>query len=152
MMQQSATYSSDSGLLPASRPLNSEINVTPFVDVMLVLLIIFMVAAPMLTVGVPLDLPKATLDQLPPEDKPLDIFIQKDGLVSFADQPVAFDLIGAQIAALDQKSKDGRVRLRADVAVPYEKVIAVVEALAKAGITKIGLVAAPKPEVVRVQP
>jgi biopolymer transport protein TolR len=138
--------SGNNELVPASAPLNSEINVTPFVDVMLVLLIIFMVAAPMLTVGVPIDLPKAALDQLPPEDKPLDIFIQKDGQITFADEPVAFETIEARIAALDEKTREGRVRLRADLAVPYEKVMAVVEALSKAGISKVGLVAAPKPE------
>jgi biopolymer transport protein TolR len=141
-----AMLSGGSDLLPASAPLNSEINVTPFVDVMLVLLIIFMVAAPMLTVGVPIDLPKAALDQLPPEDKPLDIFIEKNGQVSFAEEPVAFEMVEARIAALDEKTREGRVRLRADLAVPYEKVMAVVEALSKAGISKIGLVAAPKPE------
>jgi biopolymer transport protein TolR len=141
-----ALLSGSNDLLPASAPLNSEINVTPFVDVMLVLLIIFMVAAPMLTVGVPIDLPKAALDQLPPEDKPLDIFIEKNGQVSFADEPVPFEMVSARIAALDVKTREGRVRLRADMAVPYEKVMAVVEALSKAGISKIGLVAAPKPE------
>ncbi len=141
-----AILSGGNELLPASTPLNSEINVTPFVDVMLVLLIIFMVAAPMLTVGVPIDLPKAALDRLPPEDKPLDIFIEKDGQVSFADEPVAFEMVETRIAALDEKTREGRVRLRADLAVPYEKVMAVVEALSKAGISKIGLVAAPKPE------
>jgi biopolymer transport protein TolR len=138
--------SGGSELLPTSAPLHSEINVTPFVDVMLVLLIIFMVAAPMLTVGVPIDLPKAALDQLPPEEKPLDIFIETDGRVSFADEPIAFEMVQARIAALDEKTREGRVRLRADLAVPYEKVMAVVEALSKAGISKIGLVAAPKPE------
>jgi biopolymer transport protein TolR len=100
----------------------------------------------MLTVGVPIDLPKAALDQLPPEEKPLDIFIQKDGQITFADEPVAFEMVETRIAALDEKTREGRVRLRADLAVPYEKVMAVVEALSKAGISKIGLVAAPKPE------
>jgi biopolymer transport protein TolR len=138
--------SGGSELLPASAPLNSEINVTPFVDVMLVLLIIFMVAAPMLTVGVPIDLPKAALDQLPPEEKPLDIFIEKNGLVSFADEPVPFEMMETRLAALDVKAREGRVRLRADMAVPYEKVMALVEALSKAGFSKIGLVAAPKAE------
>ena len=141
-----AMLSGGSDLLPVSAPLNSEINVTPFVDVILVLLIIFMVAAPMLTVGVPIDLPKAALDQLPPEEKPLDIFIEKNGQIFFADEPVAFEMVETRIAALDEKTREGRVRLRADLAVPYEKVMAVVEALSKAGISKIGLVAAPKPE------
>jgi biopolymer transport protein ExbD len=100
----------------------------------------------MLTVGVPIDLPKAALDQLPPEEKPLEIFIEKNGQVSFADVPVPFDMVPVRIAALDEKTRQGRVRLRADLAVPYEKVMAIVEALSKAGISKIGLVAAPKPE------
>ncbi|WP_415017306.1 biopolymer transporter ExbD [Aestuariivirga sp.] len=79
MMQSHSRQGTGDSLLPETASLNSEINVTPFVDVMLVLLIIFMVAAPMLTVGVPIDLPKAALEQLPPEDKPLDVFIQRDG-------------------------------------------------------------------------
>lgn len=145
MMQPHAHQAPGDSLLPEATPLKSEINVTPFVDVMLVLLIIFMVAAPMLTVGVPIDLPKAALEQLPPEEKPLDIFIQGDGEVFFADTPVPVGSIAAHLSSLDVPTREGRVRLRADVAVQYEKVIAVVEALSRAGITRIGLVAAPKP-------
>ena len=144
MFKAQASSTFGDGLLPDAAPLNSEINVTPFVDVMLVLLIIFMVAAPMLTVGVPIDLPKAALEQLPPEDKPLDIFIQKDGQIFFGDVPVAIEAVEIHVAGLEVAQREGRVRLRADQAVPYERLIALVEVLSKNGINKIGLVAAPK--------
>ena len=145
MFKPQASLSFGDNLLPEAAQLNSEINVTPFVDVMLVLLIIFMVAAPMLTVGVPIDLPKAALDQLPAEDKPLDIFIRKDGQVFFADVPITMENVAAHIAGLDAQLREGRVRLRADQAVAYEHVIALVEVLSQNGIIKIGLVASPKP-------
>jgi len=129
--------------------LNSEINVTPFVDVMLVLLIIFMVAAPMMTVGVPVELPKAALSELPPEQqKPLDIFIRRDGGIFFGDQPVADAALNDSLAALPEEQRAQRVRLRADRDVPYEKIMQVMEGLTRQGFSRVGLVAAPKPEPV----
>lgn len=128
--------------------LNSEINVTPFVDVTLVLLIIFMVAAPMLTVGVPVNLPRAALAELPSEDRPIDIFITEDGAVFLADKAVTADALAANLAALPAETRSQRIRLRADRAVDYERVMAVFEALTAQGFARIGLVAAPAPGVV----
>lgn len=126
--------------------LNSEINVTPFVDVMLVLLIIFMVAAPMMTVGVPVDLPKAALAEPPQESKPVDIFVRKDGAIYFGEQHVADADLAASLAALPPETREQRVRLRADREVPYDRVISLIEALTASGFTRVGLVAAPKAE------
>lgn len=121
-----------------------EINVTPLVDVMLVLLVIFMVAAPMMTVGVAVDLPRAALAELPPEDKPLDVFIKADGALFIGDQPVSDIEFVARLATLPPESRSQRVRLRADRAVQYERVITVFEILTGEGFSRIGLVAQPR--------
>ncbi|WP_421696439.1 ExbD/TolR family protein [Aestuariivirga sp.] len=127
--------------------LNSEINVTPFVDVALVLLIIFMVAAPMMTVGIPVDLPRAALSELPREqEKPIDIFIDKDGGLFLGDQPVSNGMLAPALAILPPESKAQRVRIRADKEARYEFVMAVFETLTVQGYSHIGLVAMPKPE------
>ena len=127
--------------------LNSEINVTPFVDVALVLLIIFMVAAPMMTVGIPVDLPRAALAELPREpEKPVDIFIDKDGGLFLGDQPVSNGLLAPALASLPPESKAQRVRIRADKDARYEFVMAVFETLTVQGYSRVGLVAMPKPE------
>ena len=125
-----------------------EINVTPFVDVMLVLLIIFMVAAPMMTVGVPVDLPRAALSELPAEEKPLEVFIKADGALYIGDEPVGDSDLAQRLAGLPAESRNQRVRLRADRAVEYERVITAFEALTAAGFSRIGLVAQPKDEPV----
>lgn len=137
---------SGNDLFPSAPKLSSEINVTPFVDVMLVLLIIFMVSAPMLTVGVPVDLPKASLTPLPQQDKPLDISIQKDGNIYVGEEMTGLSDLAARPLVLDAKERNIRVRVRADAQVPYEQVVAVVEALARAGITRVGLIALAKPQ------
>lgn len=127
--------------------LNADINVTPFVDVALVLLIIFMIAAPMMTVGLPVDLPRAALNELPAEEKkPIDVFIDKDGAVSLGEEPVAPDALADSLAALPQEARTQRVRLRADKEARYEQVMAVFETLTQQGFSRIGLVALPKPE------
>jgi biopolymer transport protein TolR len=130
----------------SSDDLIGEINVTPFVDVMLVLLIIFMVAAPMMTVGVPVDLPRAALAELPAEEQPLEVFIKADGALFIGEEPVSDGELGARFAALPAESRNQRVRLRADRAVEYERVITVFEALTAAGFSRIGLVAQPRSE------
>lgn len=119
----------------------SEINVTPFVDVMLVLLIIFMVAAPLLTVGVPVELPKTAASALPSEDEePLTITISVDGAVSIQNTEVARDDLVPRLRAIAAERSDDRVFLRADGAVTYEVVAQVMGALNAGGFNSIGLV------------
>lgn len=119
----------------------SEINVTPFVDVMLVLLIIFMVAAPLLTVGVPLELPKAAAQAVATEqEEPLTISVQDDGSISIQNTPVAEgELIGRLRAIATERTSD-KLFLRADGRIPYERVVQVMGALNSAGFTNITLV------------
>ena len=124
-----------------SQPM-SEINVTPFVDVMLVLLIIFMVAAPLLTVGVPVELPETAATALPTEqEEPLTITIEADGQISIQNTPVVEneDLI-PQLQAIAAERDDNKVFLRADGAISYETVVQVMGALNRGGFTNIGLV------------
>lgn len=119
----------------------AEINITPFVDVMLVLLIIFMVAAPLLTVGVPIELPKTAANPLPGEqEEPLTISVTSEGtvLIQTTETPMA-DLIPKLRAIAAERDSD-RVYLRADGAIPYEVVVQVMGALNAGGFSDIGLV------------
>ena len=122
------------------RPM-AEINVTPFVDVMLVLLIIFMVAAPLLTVGVPVELPKTAAQALPVEqEEPLTITLTADGSLQIqtTDTPEG-DLIPKLRAIAAERSSD-KVFLRADGGIPYDRVMQVMGALNAGGFGNIGLV------------
>ena len=123
-----------------ARPM-SEINVTPFVDVMLVLLIIFMVAAPLMTVGIPIDLPKTAANSLPGEqEEPLTITLAADGTVSIQTTEVdRADLVG-RLRAIAAEREGSRVFLRADGAVSYADVVQIMGALNKGGFDNIGLV------------
>jgi biopolymer transport protein TolR len=130
------------------RPL-SEINVTPFVDVMLVLLIVFMVTAPLLTVGVPVDLPKTRAQALGQDREPLSVTVKRDGKVYIQNTPVAEDELAAKLTAIAANGYDQRIFVRGDRAVDYGRVMAVMGLLSAAGFTHIGLVtdvATPKPE------
>ncbi len=119
----------------------SEINVTPFVDVMLVLLIIFMVAAPLLTTGVPVELPKATASALPAEEEqPLTITLTADGRVVLQETEVAFDTLIPKLRAIAAERQNDKVFLRADGSIPYEAVMQVMGALNAGGFRSIGLV------------
>lgn len=119
----------------------SEINVTPFVDVMLVLLIIFMVAAPMLTVGVPVELPKTAAQALPQDtEEPLSVTLQSDGTVRIMETEVSLDELVNRLRAIAAERADDRVYLRADGVVPYEQVAQVMGALNAGGFSSIGLV------------
>lgn len=123
-----------------NRPM-SEINVTPFVDVMLVLLIIFMVAAPLTTVGVPVELPKTAAASLPSEqEEPLAVTLTADGLVQIQTSEVTDDQIIPRLQAILSERSSDRVFLRADGAIPYGRVVQIMGALNAAGITNIGLV------------
>ncbi len=122
------------------RPM-AEINVTPFVDVMLVLLIIFMVSAPMLTVGVPLELPKTAANALATDaEEPLTVSITSDGTVSIQNTAVSRDELVSKLRAIAAERASDRVFLRADGAITYEQVVQVMGALNAGGFSNIGLV------------
>jgi biopolymer transport protein TolR len=119
----------------------SEINVTPFVDVMLVLLIIFMVAAPMLTVGVPIKLPDTAATALPNEDEePLAITITADGLLLIQNTEVSDAELLPKLKAIAAERTSDKIFLRADGALAYERVAQVMGALNAGGFNNIGLV------------
>jgi biopolymer transport protein TolR len=127
----------------------AEINVTPFVDVMLVLLIVFMVTAPLLTVGVPVDLPKTRAPALGQDREPLSITIDKDGKIFLQKQPVAQDALVPKLTAISNNGYDQRIFVRGDTTVNYGKVMIVMGMLSAAGFTHIGLVTdveRPKPD------
>ncbi|MDT2083384.1 MAG: protein TolR [Planktomarina sp.] len=122
------------------RPM-SEINVTPFVDVMLVLLIVFMVAAPLLTVGVEVNLPKTAAEALPSEsEEPLTVTLTAEGtiVIQTTETPEADFL--TRLRGVAQERSDNKVFLRADGSIPYSKVMEVMGAMNAAGFGNIGLV------------
>ncbi|MCF6233723.1 MAG: protein TolR [Rhodobacteraceae bacterium] len=123
-----------------TRPM-AEINVTPFVDVMLVLLIIFMVAAPLMTVGVPVDLPKAAAGALASDsEEPLSVTILANGEVQIMTTPTPRDQLVNKLRAIAAERETDRVFLRADGAVPYREVMQVMGALSAGGFSNVGLV------------
>ncbi|MEM1088625.1 MAG: protein TolR [Pseudomonadota bacterium] len=126
-----------------SRPM-SEINVTPFVDVMLVLLIIFMVAAPLMTVGVDVELPQTAANSLSgDEEEPLTVTVTAVGEVSIQETPVSRDELVNRLRAIAVERDSNRIFLRADGAVPYAQVMEVMGALNRGGFPNIGLVTEP---------
>ncbi len=123
-----------------SQPM-SEINVTPFVDVMLVLLIIFMVAAPLLTVGVPVELPETAADALPSDsEEPLTVTIKADGSLAIQNTDTAEAELVAKLQAIAAERESDRIFLRADGANAWTRVAQVMGALNAAGFNNIGLV------------
>jgi biopolymer transport protein TolR len=125
------------------RRLMGEINVTPFVDVMLVLLIIFMVAAPLLTVGVPVDLPETEAASLPSEEEPLTITIRQNGQIFLQDNPVSFEEVLPRLQALSTTGYDRRIFIRADEVADYGVVMRVMARINAAGYRNLGLVTEP---------
>jgi len=119
----------------------SEINITPFVDVMLVLLIIFMVAAPLVTVGVPVELPKTAATALPAEqEEPLTITLTADGLIMLQETEIGMDRLIPKLRSVAAERDSNKVFLRADGAIAYERVVQVMGALNAGGFSNIGLV------------
>jgi biopolymer transport protein TolR len=119
----------------------SEINVTPFVDVMLVLLIIFMVAAPLLTVGVPVELPKTAAAALPSEqEEPLTLTLTAEGQVMIQETEVDEATLISRLRAIAAERTDNKVFLRADGSIPYARVVTIMGALNAGGFNDIGLV------------
>ena len=127
------------------RPPLAEINVTPLVDVMLVLLIISMVAAPMLQEGIPLELPRSE-SASPIEDTDVVVSVDRDGRIRINEQPVHPDLLGERMQALARSRPDETVFLRGDRLLPYGEVLLVMDRIRKAGITKVALVTVPMTE------
>jgi biopolymer transport protein ExbD len=117
-----------------------EINVTPFIDVMLVLLIIFMVAAPLATVDVSVDLPSSTAQAQPRPDKPIFLTVKPDLSLSLGDNVIARDGLAAALDAATDSNHDERIFLRADKAVSYGDLMAVMNSLRAAGYLKVALV------------
>lgn len=119
----------------------AEINITPFVDVMLVLLIIFMVAAPLTVVGVPIEMPKTAASALSTDrEEPLTVTITADGRVMLQKTEVARDDLIAKLKAISAERESDKVFLRADGAIAYKQVVTIMGALTAAGFTNIGLV------------
>jgi len=123
------------------RAMVAEINITPMVDVMLVLLIIFMVAAPLMTVGVPVQLPKTAATALPAvEEEPLTISVTEDGKLVLMKTEIAPEELIPKLRAIAAERNDDKIFLRADGRVPYEAVAQVMGALNAGGFHNIGLV------------
>ena len=123
------------------RKVLSEINVTPFVDVMLVLLVIFMITAPLLQQGIDVNLPKAKGRDLPPEER-ITLVIKKGGTIYMNENPVSITQMGHKLKAISKLNPN--VFLKADKNVPYGFVVEVMGEIKEAGIEKLGMITEPK--------
>lgn len=123
----------------------SEINVTPFVDVVLVVLAIFMTTAPLLTVHVPIDLPSAQVRPAPaPEQPPIEVTVRSDGRVFLRDDAVAEGALAQRLRDAFGTRTDSRIYLRGDAAVGYGRIMEVIDLLHESGYSKVVLVALPR--------
>ncbi|MDO1582058.1 ExbD/TolR family protein [Rhizobium oryzicola] len=122
----------------------SEINVTPLVDVMLVLLIIFMVAAPMMTVGVPVDLPQTSANPMNADTQPITISVNAKGEIYLQETPIVLDEIVAKLQAIAKTGYNERIMVKADTVAAYGVVAQVLGSINSAGYKNIGLITAPK--------
>ena len=118
----------------------SEINVTPFVDVMLVLLVIFMITAPLLTVGVPVDLPEAQADTLQGNQEPITVSVRNDGSVYIQETAIALDELAARLRAVSENDENARIFVRGDRAIDYGRVMQVMGTINAAGFRRAALV------------
>jgi len=123
--------------------LMSDINVTPFVDVMLVLLIIFMVSAPMMTQGVDVVLPEAVSKSLETENEPLMVTVDKDSQVFINDHAVSLDSLSQKLVKILENRPDRQVYFRADKTISYGMAVRVMSEIKSAGVTKLGMVTDP---------
>ena len=121
----------------------SEINVTPFVDVMLVLLIIFMVTAPLLTVGVQVDLPESAADSLPDDQEPLTISVNAKGEIYIQEHLVTYQKMVPKLLAIAKNRTDTRIYVRGDKNINYGRVLEVMGTLSGAGFSKVALISEP---------
>ncbi|MGE0118955.1 MAG: ExbD/TolR family protein [Dongiaceae bacterium] len=122
------------------RPL-ADINVTPLVDVMLVLLIIFMVAAPLMMVGVPLQLPKTSATPIGPPREPVIVSVTRDGAVYLGEEPLTMTELQPRLAALAPQDPETTVYVRGDQALAYGRVMEVIALVNQSGFTKVSLIA-----------
>jgi biopolymer transport protein TolR len=117
----------------------SEINVTPMVDVMLVLLVVFMVSAPLMTVGVPVDLPKTDASQMVGQDEPLVVSVNEKGEVFLQETKITLEQLVPRLVAITQNKKDTRIFVRGDKAIAYGQVMEVMGTVNLAGFTRVAL-------------
>jgi len=122
------------------RPM-AEINVTPFVDVMLVLLVVFMVAAPLLTAGVQVDLPKAQANPLPQDAKPLEITINHEGAIFIVETEIGLGELVPRLTAIAGNNKETRIYVRGDTKLEYGQIMQVIGAINAGGFTRVALIA-----------
>ena len=125
------------------KSLMSEINVTSFVDVMLVLLIIFMVTAPLLTVGVQVDLPESAADSLPDDQEPLTLSINSKGEIYIQEHQVTYQKMIPKLLAIAKNRTDTRIYVRGDKNINYGRVLEVMGTLSGAGFSKVALISEP---------
>ena len=121
----------------------SDINVTPFVDVMLVLLIVFMVTAPLLTVGVQVDLPESAADSLPDDQEPLTISINSKGEIYIQEHQVTYQKMVPKLLAIAKNRTDTRIYVRGDKNINYGRVLEIMGTLSGAGFSKVALISEP---------
>ncbi len=119
----------------------SEINVTPFVDVMLVLLIVFMVTAPLLTVGVPVDLPKTNAKAISEPDEPLVVTVNAEGQIFLQDSRVELGNLAPRLKAITDNKPDTRIYVRGDRTIEYGRIMEVMGTVSVAGFTRVALIA-----------
>ncbi|MCA3268068.1 MAG: protein TolR [Tagaea sp.] len=119
----------------------AEINVTPFVDVMLVLLVIFMITAPLLTSTVPVDLPQTQAARATGQDEPLVVSVNNSGKVYLQDSEMELDVLVVRLRAITNNNTDARIFVRGDRAINYGRVLEVMGAISAAGFNKVALVA-----------
>ena len=118
----------------------SQINVTPMVDVMLVLLVIFMITAPLLKVGVPINLPKTKAKALPEDQTPLSITINKEEKIFVQNTEISLEKLIPKLISISKNRNDRKIFIRADKVLPYGKVVEVMAIITSAGFNKIALV------------
>ena len=121
----------------------AEINVVPYIDVMLVLLIIFMVTAPLLTVGVQVDLPESAADSLPDDQEPLTITINSKGEIFIQEHKVNYQKVVPKLLAIAKNRTDTRIYVRGDKTINYGRVVEVMGTLSGAGFSKVALISEP---------
>ena len=128
---------------PGTQPM-SDINMTPLIDVMLVLLVIFMITAPLMTTSLKLELPKT--DAAQPSDTPqfISVALDRDGRMFYGDEAVDATVFAERVGAAAKRNPQTEVQLRADKAVPYGRVAELIGVVQKAGLTRIGFVAEPE--------